>query len=300
MLLDAPSLYFRAFYGIPDSVQAPDGTPVNALRGMLDMTAQLIRIYKPDRLVACFDNDWRPAFRVDALPSYKAHRVAYGDVEEVPDLLTPQVPLIEQALDAFGIARLGVDGFEADDVIGTLAVESSGPVEIVTGDRDLFQLVRDDRPISVLYTAKGMSNLERIDEAAVTAKYGIPGRSYADFAILRGDPSDGLPGVPGIGAKTAAGLLQTYGTVDAMVQAIAAGTADTIAPRLRALLVAHADYILSAEVVARVAVHAPVPAIDAALPITPKDHAGIIELAERWGISNSCARLTQALTALAG
>ncbi|MDQ1725244.1 MAG: hypothetical protein QOG52_2272, partial [Frankiaceae bacterium] len=224
----------------------------------------------------------------------------YGDVEEVPDLLTPQVPLIEQALDAFGIARLGVDGFEADDVIGTLAVESSGPVEIVTGDRDLFQLVRDDRPISVLYTAKCMSNLERIDEAAVTAKYGIPGRSYADFAILRGDPSDGLPGVPGIGAKTAAGLLQTYGTVDAMVQAIAAGTADTIAPRLRALLMAHADYIVSAEVVARVAVHAPVPAIDATLPITPKDHAGIIELADRWGISNSCARLTQALTALAG
>jgi 5'-3' exonuclease len=300
MLLDAPSLYFRAFYGIPDSVQAPDGTPVNALRGMLDMTAQLIRIYRPDRLVACFDNDWRPAFRVDALPSYKAHRVAYGDVEEVPDLLTPQVPLIEQALDAFGIARLGVDGFEADDVIGTLAVESTGPVEIVTGDRDLFQLVRDDRPISVLYTAKGMSNLERVDEAAVTAKYGIPGRSYADFAILRGDPSDGLPGVPGIGAKTAAGLLQTYGTVDAMVQAIAAGTATTIAPRLRALLSAHADYITAAEVVARVAVDAPVPSVDSALPVTPRDHAALIDLAERWGVSNSCARLTQALTALAG
>ncbi|MCU1677067.1 MAG: polymerase [Frankiales bacterium] len=298
MLLDAPSLYFRAFYGIPDSVEAPDGTPVNALRGMLDMTAQLIRIYKPDRLVACFDNDWRPAFRVDALPSYKAHRVAYGDVEEVPDLLTPQVPLIEEALDAFGIARLGVDGFEADDVIGTLAVQSTGPVEIVTGDRDLFQLVRDDRPISVLYTAKGMSNLERVDEAAVTAKYGIPGRSYADFAILRGDPSDGLPGVPGIGAKTAAGLLQTYGTVDAMVKAIADGTATTIAPRLRALLSAHADYIVSAEVVARVAVHAPVPDVDSALPATPKDHAALVAFAERWGVSNSCARLTTALTAL--
>jgi len=298
MLLDAPSLYFRAFYGIPDTVQAPDGTPVNALRGMLDMTAQLIRLYRPDRLVACFDNDWRPAFRVDALPSYKAHRVAYGDVEEVPDLLTPQVPLIEEALDAFGIARLGVDGFEADDVIGTLAVQATGPVVIVTGDRDLFQLVRDDQPISVLYTAKGMSNLERVDESTVTAKYGIPGRSYADFAILRGDPSDGLPGVPGIGAKTAAGLLQTYGTVQDMLVAIDEKTS-TMSPRIRGLLNASRDYIVAAEVVARVAVHAPVPEVDATLPITPKDHAALIALAERWGVSNSCARLTAALTFLA-
>ncbi len=299
MLLDAPSLYFRAFYGIPDTVQAPDGTPVNALRGMLDMTAQLIRLYRPDRLVACFDNDWRPAFRVDALPSYKLHRVAHDDVEEVPDLLTPQVPLIEQALDAFGIARLGIDGFEADDVIGTLAVQSTGPVEIVTGDRDLFQLVRDDRPITVLYTAKGMSNLERVDEAAVTAKYGIPGRSYADFAILRGDPSDGLPGVPGIGAKMAAGLLQSYGTVRDMLTAIDEKTS-TMSPRIRGLLNASRDYITAAEVVARVAVDAPVPDIDAALPVTPKDHAALIELAQRWGVSNACARLTAALTSLVG
>ncbi|MDQ1679748.1 MAG: hypothetical protein QOI42_607 [Frankiaceae bacterium] len=299
MLLDAPSLYFRAFYGIPDTVQAPDGTTVNALRGLLDMAAMLIRTYRPDQLVACFDADWRPQFRVDALPSYKAHRVAYDHVEQVPDLLTPQVPLIEEVLDAFGIARLGVAGFEADDVIGTLAVRATGPVVIVTGDRDLFQLVRDDRPISVLYTAKGMANLERVDEAVVTAKYGIPGTAYADFAVLRGDPSDGLPGVPGIGAKTAADLLQRFGSVAALLAAIEDGEADAVAPRIRGVLTGNLDYLSRAHVVARVATDAPVPDLDATLPISPRDHEALVAFAERWGVQSACARLTAALTSLA-
>ena len=297
MLLDAPSLYFRAFYGIPDTVVAPDGkTPVNAIRGMLDMTAQLIRAYRPDRLVACFDADWRPTFRVEALPSYKAHRVAADGDEEIPDTLSPQVPVIEELLDAFGIARLGVDGYEADDVIATLTTQDDGAVEVVSGDRDMFQLVDDARPVSVLYTAKGMSNLERVDEAWVCAKYGIPGGAYADLAVLRGDPSDGLPGVPGIGAKTASDLLTRFGSVSALLTAIDAGAADMVSPRIRAILTANADYLARAHIVARVATDAPVPSIDATLPMTPRDPEAVVRLADQWGVQNACARLTMALT----
>ncbi len=201
LLLDTPSLYFRAFYGVPESVTAPDGTPVNAVRGLLDFIARLVRDRAPTRLVATMDADWRPAWRVDALPSYKAHRVGPGGGDQTPDALAVQVPVIEQVLDALGVCRLGVEGYEADDVIGTLATVAGCAVDIVTGDRDLFQLVRDDRPVRVIYTAKGVGSATPWDEAAVTAKYGIPGRSYAEFATLRGDPSDGLPGVPGVGRE---------------------------------------------------------------------------------------------------
>ena len=197
MLLDSASLYFRAFYGVPETVVAPDGTPVNAVRGLLDMIAFLVGKYQPDRLVACMDADWRPAFRVAAVPSYKAHRVAPAGGEEVPDTLSPQVPILQAALDGHRHRPLGVAGHEADDVIGTLATVYDGPVDIVTGDRDLFQLVRDDKPVRVLYTAKGMRDLPVDRRGRGDPRYGIPGRSYADFALLRGDPSDGLPGVPG-------------------------------------------------------------------------------------------------------
>src|SRR5512142_1333376 len=149
MLLDTPSLYFRAFYGVPESVTAPDGRPVNAVRGLLDFIGFLVERHRPGRLVACMDADWRPAFRVALLPSYKAHRLAPTGGETVPDALTPQVPVIEALLDAIGIAHVGVDGFEADDVIATLAHRCTEPVDVVTGDRDLFQLVRDDKPVRI-------------------------------------------------------------------------------------------------------------------------------------------------------
>ncbi len=171
MLLDTASLYFRAFYGIPESVRAPDGSPVNAVRGLLDFTARLITDYRPDRLVACLDDDWRPEFRVRLLPSYKAHRVAEDGAEEVPDALTPQVDVIFQVFDAIGLARIGAPGYEADDVIGTLATRASvagSPVDIVTGDRDLFQLVDDAAGTRVIYTAKGVAGANLVDEAAVT------------------------------------------------------------------------------------------------------------------------------------
>ena len=207
MLLDTPSLYFRAFYGVPDSVVAPDGSPVNAVRGLLDFIARLVTDRSPTRLVAAMDADWRPAFRVAAIPSYKTHRLAPAGAEEVPDALSPQVVVIEQVLAALGVPCFGVEGYEADDVIGTLATSDPGPVDVVTGDRDLFQLVDDARAVRVLYTARGVGRHDVVDETWVAGKYGIPGRAYADFATLRGDPSDGLPGVAGVGDKTAAALI---------------------------------------------------------------------------------------------
>ena len=218
MLLDAASLYFRSFHGIPDSVQAPDGSPVNAVRGFLDTIAYLVTLRRPERLVACWDEDWRPAFRVAAIPSYKAHRVANPrtGAETVPELLSPQIPVIIEALELLGIARAGAAGFEADDVIGTLTARElecgGGNVDVVTGDRDLFQLANDAGQVRVLYVGKGVRNLEVVDEAWLAGKYGVlSGQGYADLAVLRGDPSDGLPGVAGIGEKTAVGLLSRFG-----------------------------------------------------------------------------------------
>src|SRR5215203_3187545 len=220
MLLDAASLYFRAFYGVPTSVTTPDGRPINAVRGFLDMTARLLTTHSPTRLVACWDDDWRPAFRVEALPSYKAHRLAPdGSEEVVPDELSPQVPVLAEVLAAAGIARVGAPGYEADDVIGTLATRAEGPVDVVTGDRDLFQLVDDARGVRVLYTARGVNNHDVVDNAWIRQKYGIDAASYVDFAVMRGDPSDGLPGVAGIGDKTAAVLLAEFGDLDGILAA---------------------------------------------------------------------------------
>jgi 5'-3' exonuclease len=299
MLLDSASMYFRAFYGVPETIVAPDGTPVNAARGFLDMVAMLVGKYRPNRLVACMDFDWRPAFRVAAVPSYKAHRVAPAGGEEVPDALSPQVPILTAALEAIGIPILGVVGHEADDVIGTLAVRHQGPVDIVTGDRDLFQLVRDDKPVRVLYTAKGMRDLPAVDEAEVTARYGIPGRSYADFALLRGDPSDGLPGVPGVGDKTAAGILARYGTIDGLLEALDRPAESGLSPTVRAKLVAARDYLVSARPVVAVVCDLPVPAdFDDHLPSAPADPAALVEISTRWGLDSVLNRLLSALSTL--
>jgi len=299
MLLDTASLYFRAFHGVPETVTAPDGTPVNAVRGLLDFIARLVRDHPPGRLVACMDADWRPAWRVAAVPSYKAHRLSPDGGETVPPALVPQVPMIEAVLDAVGLARLGVAGYEADDVIGTLAGAATGPVDIVTGDRDLFQLVRDDLPVRVLYTAKGVGRLTVVDEAEVTRRYGIPGRSYADFALLRGDPSDGLPGVAGIGEKTAAALVTRFGSISDMGSALAGGGDAGFPAGARARLVAATGYLGAAEPVVRVASDVPVPPLVDALPATPKDPSALVELSRRWGLDSPLNRLLAALAAAA-
>jgi 5'-3' exonuclease len=294
LLLDTPSLYYRAFYGVPESVTAPDGTPVNAVRGLLDMIATLVREHAPGELAACMDADWRPAFRVAAIPSYKAHRVAEGGGEETPDALVPQVGVIERVLDAAGIARIGVAGYEADDVIGTFTARSAGPVDIVTGDRDLFQLVDDSRPVRVLYTVRGIKNIQPVDEAAVTDKYGIPGRSYADFAVLRGDPSDGLPGVPGVGDKTAAALITRFGSLTALLEA-ADGNDPGVTKAQRARLAAARDYLAVAPAVVQVAPDAPVPETDLGLPAEPRDPEALASLGERYGLASPLKRLAAAL-----
>lgn len=296
MLLDTASLYFRAFYGVPDKVKAADGSSVNAVRGLLDMIAKLVTTYEPTRLVACWDDDWRPQWRVDLLPSYKAHRVvevvaAGPDVEEVPDPLEAQIPLIREALAVLGIPVVGAAEHEADDVIGALATRAEIPVDIVTGDRDLFQLVDDARGIRIVYTARGMSNLELVDDAAVFSKYGVHADQYADFAVLRGDPSDGLPGVSGIGEKSAAALLSACGDLDGIRSGVLDGTAGT--PAQRAKIAAAADYLEAAPTVVRVARELDLAPFDDRLG--PVDRDAAEKLAERWNLGSS---MTRALAAL--
>ncbi|RFA13614.1 flap endonuclease [Subtercola boreus] len=247
MLLDTASLYFRAFHGVPDTVRAPDGSPVNAVRGLLDMVAKLVADFSPTDIVACWDDAWRPSWRVRLIPSYKQHRVAQEvaggvDVEEVPELLTQQIPLIREVLTAFGIPIVGATDHEADDVIGTLATRATGPVDVVTGDRDLFQLVDDRAQVRVIYTARGMSRLELVTDEVIVSKYGISPRQYVDFAVMRGDASDGLPGVAGIGEKTAATLLAEHGDLAGIVAA-AADPAAPLSASVRARLAAASDYL---------------------------------------------------------
>lgn len=297
MLLDTASLYFRAFFGVPESITAPDGTPVNALRGLLDFIARLVTDRSPARLVACLDADWRPAFRVELIPSYKAHRLANAatNTEEVPAALEAQVPIMLEVLTALGIRHVGVPGFEADDVIGTLATRDAGPVDVVTGDRDLFQLVDDDRGVCILYTARGVGRHEVVDEAAVAAKYGIPGRAYAEFATLRGDPSDGLPGVPGVGDKTAATLITRFGDIDGVLRALDDPGAD-LSPTLRRKLAEARDYLAVAPGVVAVRPDVPLPDFDDQLPQAPADPEALVELGSRWGIDSSLNRVLNALS----
>jgi 5'-3' exonuclease len=294
MLLDSASMYFRAFYGVPDTVTAPDGTPVNAVRGLLDMIARLVRARRPARLVACMDASWRPAFRVAAIPSYKAHRANPDGTEQVPDALTVQIPVIEEVLAAAGVAMAGAEGYEADDVIGTLAVRAEEPVDVVTGDRDLFQLVDDARQVRIVYIARGVARFEVVDEAAVTARYQIPGRAYAAFATLRGDPSDGLPGVPGVGEKSAAALVRVFGSVEAMLAALDAGHGG-FPMGTRAKLVQAQDYLRAALPVVRVADDAPLPAVDDRLGRPAGDPQLLEELGERWNLGSSLRRAVAAI-----
>lgn len=299
MLLDTASLYFRAFYGLPDSLRASDGTPVNAVRGMLDMIGRLVTDFAPSDLIACWDDDWRPQWRVDLLPTYKTHRVAQvveagPDVEVVPELLQIQVPIIVDALTALGIPILGAPGYEADDVIGTLASTASGPVDVITGDRDLFQVVDDDRDVRVIYTGSGMRNLLIVTDSVVVEKYGVHANQYADFATLRGDPSDGLPGVPGIGEKTAGSLLSRLGDMDAIIAAADQGTTGPLGTTARKITAA-ADYLVQAPSVVAVVRDLDLPDVDAVIGVTAEGRAHLEALRDRWNLGESVGRAVRAL-----
>ncbi|MFI7595299.1 5'-3' exonuclease H3TH domain-containing protein [Micromonospora sp. NPDC049359] len=297
LLIDAASLYFRAYFGIPESAaRTDDGQPVNAVRGFLDMLATLIRGRGADRMVCALDYDWRPAWRVELLPSYKAHRVAPQGGEVVPDTLSPQVPMILEVLDAVGITAVGAKGYEADDVLGTLSVTQPGPVEVVSGDRDLFQLVDDSRDVRLLYVGRGVAKLDDCDDAAVRARYGVPADRYADFAALRGDPSDGLPGVPGVGEKTAARLIERYGSIDGVLAALD-DSDSSFAPGLRTKLAGARDYLAVAPTVVRVALDVALPELPTALPTAPADPERLLDLAGRWNLAGSARRLVDALAA---
>jgi 5'-3' exonuclease len=281
-------------------MRAPDGTPVNAVRGLMDFISRLVGEYQPTHLACCWDNDWRPQWRVDLVPSYKAHRVEYvvpgpaPDVEEVPDPLELQIPIIVDVLEAYGIPIVGADGYEADDVIGTLATGAGMPVDIVTGDRDLFQLVDDAAEVRVLYTARGVGRHERVDNAWVRAKYAIDAAQYADFATLRGDNSDGLPGVAGVGEKTAATLLGRFGTIDRLIAAVDDPEAD-LAPGPRRKIRDALPYLEVAPKVVAVARDLDLGDVDLTLPRTPTDPDRVVALDRAWDLGSSAVRLVEAL-----
>jgi len=257
--------------------------------------------YDPTHLACCWDDDWRPQWRVDLVPSYKAHRVVRAipgprpDVEEVPDPLEAQVPVILSVLEAYGIPVVGHPEMEADDVIGTLATDAGMAVDIVTGDRDLFQLVDDDAEVRVLYVARGVSRHERVDNAWVRGKYGVDARQYADLATLRGDASDGLPGVAGVGDKTAATLLNRFGTIDAVIAA-AADPDSEMGPGPRGKIKAAADYLAVAPRVVAVRRDLDLGGPDLTRPRTPADHDAVVALDARWGLGSSAVRLVEALS----
>ncbi|MDQ6657178.1 MAG: flap endonuclease [Actinomycetota bacterium] len=303
-LLDLAGIYFRAFFAVPASTVGPHGKPVNAIRGTLDIMARVIGEARPTRVVACQDFDWRPAWRVELMPTYKSHRVQQStpgpdqpDVELVPDELSAQVPILLDVLAAIGIAAVGADHCEADDVIGTMAFrESRDPVEVVTGDRDLFQVVTDGPPaVTVRYIGAGMSKAMVYDTAAVQHRFGVPASGYADYATLRGDASDGLPGVAGIGDKTAAALITRFGSIAGVLQALdSADSALASGPR-RKLELAR-DYLAVAPAVVAVRTDADVQLIgDGALPTSPADPDRLAQLVADHGIGGSTQRLLAVL-----
>jgi 5'-3' exonuclease len=298
LLVDASSLLYRAYFSTPDSVRAPDGTPINAAHGFLNMLARLVADHDPARLACAVDEDWRPAWRVDLVPEYKAARVAGVATAEqtaADDEVGRQSVYVFKLLEGLGVPVVGLAACEAEDIIGTLAErEAARPgtrVAIVSGDRDLYQLVRDPE-IYVLYPIKGVTEMLRVDEAEVTRRYKIPGRAYADFAVLRGDPSDGLPGVKGIGEKTAASLLNTYGTLDGILEAARADPGAGALSRVAA----HLDYVERARKVVAIPRDLPLPDIDLDRPRKPPIPE-VTALAEALALGGALGRL---ITALAG
>lgn len=289
MLLDTSSLFYRAFFALPASITDPRGRPINAVHGYLDMTARLLRERGPDELVHCLDDDWKPAPRVAAYDGYKSERA-----EEPPEL-TAQFELLGKVLEALGMAQAWAPEWEAEDAIGTLCARASrrDRIEIVTGDRDLLQLVRDPG-VRVLITRKGVSDLGEMDEAAVKEKYGIPPARYADFAILRGDPSDALPGVPGVGEKTARALVNAYPSLDEMLENARAPKSSRKplkgAPGLKARIVAAADYLDAMRDVVPIRTD-----LEVVVETPPRDDARLDRLAKARRLTGPVRRVREAL-----
>jgi len=295
LLVDAPSLIYRALFSTPDSISTPQGTPINAAYGFIRMLARLVADHDPDYIACATDEDWRPEWRVELIPEYKAARAEPGSAqEEAEDLLAPQVPVAYDLLEQTGIRVVGHEGFEAEDIIGTLAVRAPGKVLIFSGDRDLFQLVEDPHTV-VLYPIRGVSKLDFVDESYIEGKYGIPGRAYKDYAILRGDASDGLPGVRGIGEKLASALVAKHGSLDKIIEA-----AETDAKGLPLQKVKRdLDYVKRAEQVVTIQTDIPIPEVDLTRPrqIEAKE---ILAAAGDHGLASPVKSLLQALASTSG
>lgn len=295
LLVDAPGLWYRSFYGLPSSLRGPDGTQINAVRGFIDGLTTLIRNHHATGLACAIDTNWRPAWRVALLPTYKTHRLAETGGEEEPEALPHQVTIITDLLTAWGIPVIGAPDYEADDVLATLAATTPGPIGIATGDRDLFQLIDDTNNVRVIYLGKGIAKAEAMNDAALHARHGIHANQYVDFAVLRGDPSDGLPGVKGIGDKTAATLITTHGDLTS-ARTAATDPNTKMAPRVRTALLDSADYLDNATKVVRTATDVPLPAIDTRLRPEPADPTTVDKLTQTYGLTNNIKRLREALT----
>ena len=294
MLLDSASLWYRAYFGMPDTLVSPSGLPVNAIRGYLDMTSRLIVKYKPDRLVACLEGDWRPSWRVELFPDYKLNRIDEEGEEDEPDTLGPQIPILLDVIDALGIAMVGVDDYEADDLMATFSVKQQGPIRIVTGDRDLFQLADDKRDVKIVYLAKGISNHDLVDLKWIADKYQIPGDRYALFAMIRGDSSDGLPGIRGIGEKGAASIANQFTSLENVMQAAREGD-DRLTANIRKKLLESAAYAAIAPKLVSCALDVAIPEMEIMIPKQPKSMKKIEDLKNEYGLGASIDRITNAL-----
>jgi len=293
MLLDSASLWYRAYFGMPDTLVSPKGMPVNAIRGFLDMTSRLVVKYQPDRLVACLEGDWRPSWRVELFPDYKLNRLDEEGEEDEPDTLSPQIPVLLEVLDALGLPLLGVDDYEADDLIATLSVEQSGPIRIVTGDRDLFQLVNDQRDVKIVYLAKGVSNHDLVDLEWIARKYEIPGDRYSLFAMIRGDSSDGLPGIRGIGEKGAAYIANNFESLPEVMEAAKNGD-ERLTANHRKKLLESLDYALIAPKLVKCATDVTIPKMQIDLPKSPASMPNLMRLKEEYGLGASIDRIISA------
>jgi DNA polymerase I len=269
VLLDGHSLAFRAFFALPSDLQTTTGQLTNVVYGFTTMLVKLFGDFSPDRIAVCFDLG-RPAYRHDVYDGYKANR------RTSPDEFSSQMPLVREVLSALRIPVVEVAGYEADDLIATLVKEARDeglPVLVVTGDRDNLQLIDDEHDVRVMMTRRGITDTAIYDEAAVSERYGVPPERYIDVAALRGDPSDNLPGVPGVGDKTATKLVQSYGSAEEVVAHAAEQKG-----KLKENLLAHGDDVLRNKQLMRLRDDVPLPVGVRDLRMGPWDRAEIHRL----------------------
>lgn len=289
LALDSASLYYRSFYALPESMTSPSGRPHNAVRGLLSTISRLVERHRPVAVVACWDDDWRPQWRVDLVPTYKTHRLAVDGSEAEPDSLGDQADALRRLLPALGVPVVGVPGFEADDVLGSVAAQDPRDVIVVSGDRDLVQLV-EDRVCVLLAVNGGMDRWPLLDPEGVRERFGVPAERYADLAVLRGDPSDGLPGVPGIGERTAAALIAAFGGLDGIFAAAEAPPQRPMTARLATLLIEHRASVRATEQVARIRRDVDLPGY-----VPAADVAAAAGLAREWGVTRQADELVALL-----